>query len=204
MAWDPYNGQRWKHKVGFHNRGVQWGTPMARWAGEGNDWIKLMAHRKARKEDVIRSLLESMKQAVERNTEPNGIRPIKKPRDLPPLEIERPEAGQRRTLEIKSDCKSIVDWINGPAKMKTRASTVENTQSLLRDWWVEGSIYDIVLPYGPHTSFVNTKKLMRGLKKPRRDGWKNGWTLPMLCGPRSLVSVGFEMAVVTTAIVGSA
>ena len=66
MARDPYNVQRWKHKVWFHNRRVQWDTPMARWAGEGNDWKKLMAQRKPRKEDVIRSLLDSMKQAVEK------------------------------------------------------------------------------------------------------------------------------------------
>ena len=26
MAWDPNDVQRWKHKVGFHNRGVQWDT----------------------------------------------------------------------------------------------------------------------------------------------------------------------------------
>ena len=36
---DTYNVRRWKHKVGFHNRGAQWDTPMARWAGEGKDWI---------------------------------------------------------------------------------------------------------------------------------------------------------------------
>ena len=62
-----YNVQRWKHKVGFHNRGVQWVTSMARWAGEGNDWIKLMAQQKPRREDVVRSLLESMKQPVVEN-----------------------------------------------------------------------------------------------------------------------------------------
>ena len=55
MAWDPNNVRWWKHKVGFHNGGVQWDTPMARWAGEGNDWFKLTAAQKKRKEDVIRS-----------------------------------------------------------------------------------------------------------------------------------------------------
>ena len=30
MTCDPYNVQRWKQNVGFHNRGVQWDTPMAR------------------------------------------------------------------------------------------------------------------------------------------------------------------------------
>ena len=55
-----------------------------------------------------------------------------------------------------------------------------------------------------HTSFMNTiKKLMRGLRRAGRDRWKNGWTLPMLCGPRSLVSMGSGMSVVTMAIVES-
>ena len=72
LAWDPYNVQRWKHKVGFHNRGWQWDTPMARWAGEGHDWIKLMAQNKPRKEHVIRSLLESLKQTVEKKAETKG------------------------------------------------------------------------------------------------------------------------------------
>ena len=43
MAWEPYNVQRWKRTVGLHNRGAQWDTPMARWAGEERDWIKLVA-----------------------------------------------------------------------------------------------------------------------------------------------------------------
>ena len=72
MAWDPCNVQRWKHKVGFHNRGVQRDTPMARWVGEGKYWIKLMMQLKPRREDVIRSLLESMKQAVEKKRGPTG------------------------------------------------------------------------------------------------------------------------------------
>ena len=35
MKWDPLNITCWKHKWGFHNRGVTWDTPMARWAGLG-------------------------------------------------------------------------------------------------------------------------------------------------------------------------
>ena len=77
MTWDPYNVQRWKHKVGFHNRGVQWDTPMARWAGEGKDWIQLMTQTQPRKEDVIRNLLESMKQPVDKKMESKGSVPTK-------------------------------------------------------------------------------------------------------------------------------
>ena len=77
---------------------------MARWASEGKDWIKLMTRRKPRREGVIRSLLESMKQAVEKRKEPNGTRPTKKPRDLPPFELwytggwSVPDAGKQRIL----------------------------------------------------------------------------------------------------------
>ena len=77
-------------------------------AGEGNVWIRVMAQRKPRKEDVIRSLLESMRQAVEKKTEPTRTRPTKKPRDLLPLELGIPEARKWPTLEIKGDCKTIL------------------------------------------------------------------------------------------------
>ena len=121
MAWDPitYKGGR---------------TKLVSTTGEGNDWIKLMALRQPRKEDVIRSLLKSMKQAVE-NTGPGRQ---KKPRALPPLELETLEAGKMLTLEIRVDCKTIVDWINSQAKLKRRRSTVANTQNLLRKWWGGG------------------------------------------------------------------
>ena len=99
-AWDPYNVQRWKHEFGLRNRGVQWDTPRARWAGEGNAWIRLMAQKKPHKEDVVRSLLESMKQTVEKKAEPNGTRPVKKPRGLPPLVLDIPEGWPWKSKEI--------------------------------------------------------------------------------------------------------
>ena len=186
MAWDPYNVQRWKHKVGFHNSGVLWNTPMARWAGEGNDWMKLAAQRKPRKEDVIRSLLESMKQVVEKKAEPKGTRPKKKPWDLPPLELDMSEAGQRPTLEIRGDCKTIVDWINGHAKLKTRECTMAKTQNLLRDWWAEGS----------HTSPVNTiNQMMHGLEKAQKTCGSICGHCPSLVvrGHRSLWVLGWQL-----------
>ena len=154
----PYNVQRWKHKVGFHNRGVRWDTPMAKWAGEGNDWIKLMAQRKPHKEDVIRYLLETLKQAVGKKTEPNGTRPTKKPRDLPPLQLGIPEAGKWPTLELKGDCKTIVDWVNGHAKMKARGSTVEQSRTLSGNGGVVEFVCNTEPPSGLPTPFVNTTK----------------------------------------------
>ena len=36
MKKDPASVTGWNHKVGFHNRGVQWDTPMSRWAGQAD------------------------------------------------------------------------------------------------------------------------------------------------------------------------
>ena len=79
VATDPKNVQRWKHKFGFHNRGVQWDTPMSRRAGEVKDWIQLVAQGPHRKEDVTFSSLATMRQATEKRTErgggvPSGVR----------------------------------------------------------------------------------------------------------------------------------
>ena len=67
-------------KLGFHNRGVQWDSPMARWAGEGNDWIELLMQTRPQKEDVIRNLLESIKQPVGIRKASKGLVPTKKPK----------------------------------------------------------------------------------------------------------------------------
>ena len=69
MAWDPIT-----YKGGS--------TKLVSTTGEGNDWIKLMAQRQPRKEEVIRSLLESVKQAVEKKADSNGTRPIKETKGL--------------------------------------------------------------------------------------------------------------------------
>ena len=108
---------------------------MARWAGEGKDWTQLMMHSHPRREDVIRHLLKSMKQPVDKKKESKGPVPDKKPRDLPPLVLGIPVPGVGLTLEIKGDKKTIVDWVNGHAKMKTRVTTEEKkAQNILREW----------------------------------------------------------------------
>ena len=113
-------------------------TPMARWAGEGNDWIKLMA-QKNREEDVIPSLLPSVKQTVEKKAETHRDQGDKEAEGLAPsLNLKKLEAGQRPTLEFRGDCTTIVDWINGHPKLKTRECTAEKTQNLLRARWGPG------------------------------------------------------------------
>ena len=80
---------------------------MARWAGEGNDWIKFMAQRQLRKEDVIHSLLVSMRRAVEKKTESNGTRPAKKPRELPPSNLKYQRKGRNSPWTSKVTAKRL-------------------------------------------------------------------------------------------------
>ena len=67
---------------------------MARWAGEGKDWIQLMTETQPRMKNVIRNLLESTKQPVDEKKSPDGV-PTKKPRDLPHLNLGTPVPGER-------------------------------------------------------------------------------------------------------------
>ena len=87
MATDPANVTRWKHKFGFHSRGTQQDTPMAKWAGERKDWKQVVTQGASRKEDVTFSLLASMRQATEKKNREKGVW-TKKPRDLAPLVLE--------------------------------------------------------------------------------------------------------------------
>ena len=41
-------------RIWIHNRGVQWDTPMSRWAGEGKDRIQLMVQCPLLKEGAVR------------------------------------------------------------------------------------------------------------------------------------------------------
>ena len=51
-----------------------------------------------------------------------------------------PEENKKLTLEIKGDSKTIVDWVDGHAKLKARESTVATTQNFLREWWGRGVV----------------------------------------------------------------
>ena len=68
MKWDPLNISCWKHKWGFHNRGVTWDTPMARWTGSEADWIQKWRKSRPKKAEVV----------------PGGI-PLRKERELDPF-----------------------------------------------------------------------------------------------------------------------
>ena len=85
MATDPTDVTRWKRKFGFHKRGVQWDTPMSKWAREGNRWIQLMARGPPRKEDVTFNLHASMRQATGQKQRREGVRRRRKQETSPRL-----------------------------------------------------------------------------------------------------------------------
>ena len=110
MATDPNNEQRWKHKFGFHNRGVQ-GYPDVEVGRQGKDWIQRTAQGPQGRRDV-RSTRDDETSGGKR-TEKGGIALTKKPRDLAPLVLEVPTEDKKLILEIRGDSKTIVDWVNG-------------------------------------------------------------------------------------------
>ena len=65
------------------------------------------------------NLLQMMKQPTEKNPQKGGGAQKKKPRDLEPLVLEAPAEKEKLMLELWGDSKTIVDWVNGYAKLKT-------------------------------------------------------------------------------------
>ena len=142
-------------KLGFHNRGVRWDTPMKRWAGEGKDWIQLMTQTQPRKEDVIWNLLKLMKQPVEKK----GIQKI-----CADKETEGSASPQiwTDTGKSKGTIKQIVDWMNG----QTRIGTVEKAQNPPSGMVGSRDALTAACNLGhPHLSWTTTKKLTHGVGK---------------------------------------
>ena len=93
----------------------------------------------------------------------------KKPRDLEPLVFEVPAEDKTLMLEIRDDGRTMVDWVNGHAKLKVWESVVALAQHLLWEWWGRGVLTcgDAWL-VGWCASFVNTtKNLFSGLGTER-------------------------------------
>ena len=58
---DTTNVTRWKHKFGFHNRGV--GHPVTRWAGEVKRMQKMVRHPPD-KQDVSVALMKMLRATI--------------------------------------------------------------------------------------------------------------------------------------------
>ena len=114
MKWDPLNFTCWKHKWGFHNRGVTWDTPMARWAGSEEDWIQKWRMHPPKQTEAVPALVRAVPLSQLQIKMTDGGIPLRKERELDPL---------LRTVEgiglvIRGDSKMVVGWINGKAKQK--------------------------------------------------------------------------------------
>ena len=80
---------------------------MARWAGAGDDSIQELMRNPLWKEAVIVALMTMMISS-------------KEARDLDPMVLELPTNAEGIEVEIRSDSKTVLDWINGHAKQKKR------------------------------------------------------------------------------------
>ena len=175
MATDPTNVTRRKHKLELHNRRIQWDTPIAKWAGEANDWIQVVTRGPLRKEDVTVRLLKTMRHAAGKRKDKKSGLPTKKPRDPDPLILEEPAKNKKFILQMRGDSKTIVDWVNGHAKLKTKEDTIASPQSIKWDWW--GRRVDVrqrVADWAIHIFRVHSKEAdswaVNGVKS-REEEW---------------------------------
>ena len=89
-------------------------------------------------DDVNISLLKMMRQPTAHSVRKSGGIPSKGPRDLGPLVLDPPTNTEGIELEIRSDSKTVVEWISGKAKQKTTVGAMEWAQKQLREWWSKG------------------------------------------------------------------
>ena len=62
-------------------------------------------------------------------------------------------------LEVRRDSKTIVDWVNGHSKLKTKESTIASVQNILRDWWGRGAAFrQRVADWAIHIFFQHHKE----------------------------------------------
>ena len=171
--------------------------------GERQHWGAVRPGRGAKAESLwwnIRNLLKLIKQPVDEKKESKGPVPTKKPRDLFLLDLGTPVPGEKPTLEIKRDNKTIVD---STPRWKRRSAQLRGHKTSCEKGGVEECAYGSEPPIGSSTPFVNTtKKLTCEQEKSRGCVQKNGWTPPASRGKSLPVSVGFGMEALTTAGVG--
>ena len=135
MKWDPLNITCWKHKWGFHNRGVAWDTPLARRAGSGEDWIQKWRMNPPKKTEAVPALVRAIRLSPLHIKKTEGGIPHRKGRELDPLVTEPPRTVDGIELVIRGDSKTVVDLINGKAKQKVSYRAIEIIQIQLMEWW---------------------------------------------------------------------
>ena len=152
MATDPTNVTRWKHKS------IGAGT-----APQGRCEVQFV-----RADETSNGKKEQRKRESV---------PTKKLRDLAPLVLEVPTVGEKLTLEIRGDSKTIVDCANSHAKLKRRKVQSRAARTSGENGWVVVWIYDTVLPIERFISFGNTTRKPSALGKASKVVKNNGWIL---------------------------
>ena len=142
------------------------GHPRCEWAEEGKDCIQIMLRHPPRKEDVAVDLLKMMRQPTGAPETKKGAAFQKNPAESSPLVLEPPTTDKGAMLEVRGDSKTVVDWLNGHAKLKTPDSTVAAAQNQMWKGWSKGMDLRRLWPTGRCIKFVNTtEKPMLGQGK---------------------------------------
>ena len=109
---------------------------VAKWAGEGRDWVQEVTMHPPKKDEVIIALLKMSRQPATHLMKQRHRCTKQNPRELDPVAFEDPSKGDGIQLEITGDSKTVVEWINDKAKQGSTGGAVGNVRRQLREFWV--------------------------------------------------------------------
>ena len=122
---------------GFHNKGITWDTPMTRWAGVDNDWIRLCKSGPHKKK---MSFLRSYRRCIVlRGGRKEGMVVfLSRRREVLILLLLIPRAAPMAlNLSYEVIAKLLsTGSLERPSKKKSEI--IDNTQLQLMDWWKQG------------------------------------------------------------------
>ena len=157
---------------------------MTGWAGAEDDWIQKLILDPLQKEDVI---VATMRQPIAHSERKPGGIPSIELRDHDPSVLELPTKTEGIELEIKSDSKTVVEWINGEAKIR------QFVLPGLTEGTVELGLRRRVNEWAVHIFGNTTKKLMPGRKGGSEAELTNGFKSGLVQGQRTLRVLGWEL-----------
>ena len=99
--------------------------------------------------------------------------------------IEPPRTVEGIELVIREDSKTVIDWINGKAKLKVSYRAIETIQIQLVEWWKKGVDLSQRIGDGRCTSSGNTtRRQIYGRVAGPRGTVRNGKTSLRSIGPK--------------------
>ena len=101
----------------------------------GKDWVPEKKKCPLKMDGVILAVLRTTRKLAEHRMKKKAKDFSNKQRELDPVVFEAPERGERGQLEIRSDSKTVVDWITSKARQRPVWCVDGSVQRHLRQWF---------------------------------------------------------------------